>query len=172
VSSAVVGTSYYTVTVDLAPTVALLQNPAVDFVCVAGAWDPGYTAKLIQFAYSNPAELGTIRRLVDLQLEFAPSVSATGPYTVSTLIFGGGANIIWNGPQTLAAGTPLHIGPSDWNVSGTGSRTILMGVTNKPLQFFLGYELASSGTYTLTTTWDDGTGTNLCTSAAVHYPPP
>ncbi len=172
VSSAVVGTSIYTVTVDLAPTVVMLQNPAVNFTCVSGVWDRGYTAKLLQFAYSNPAELGTIRRLVDLQLAFAPSVSATGPFTVTNLIFGGGANIIWNGPATVSASTPLHIGPSDWNVSGTGSRTILMGVTSKPLQFYLGYELASSGTYTLTTTWDDGTGTNLCTSAEVYYPPP
>ena len=44
-------------------------------------------------------------------------------------------------------------------------------LTNRPMLFSLDYGLANSGTYTLTTVWDDGTGgTNMCTSKAFYTP--
>jgi hypothetical protein len=167
----VVGTSAFTVHVSPPAPIAAdwtsLQHPAVEFKCVTGAWDPGYMPELIQFVYTNPVELGTVRRLYDVNLDFAPSVSATGPFTVTTMTFGSDTNVIWNGPQVILDTTPLHIGPGDWSGS---SRTIAIGQSWKPLQFYLGYVLSGSGVYTLTAQWDDGAGNNICTFAAMWYP--
>jgi len=88
---------------------------------------------------------------------------------VTNIAWGSTGNIIWAGPRGISGGSPLVIPPNGWNGSGTGGRSIVMGVSNKPMQFSLGYVLANSGVYTLTTTWDDGAGNNVCTSAPVVY---
>jgi hypothetical protein len=173
VASSVVGTSAFTVHVSTPAPIAAdwtsLQHPNVEFRCVTGAWDSGFTPKLVQFVYTNPVELGTVRRLYEVQLDFAPA--ASGPYTVTTVIFGGGTNIVWSGAQVISASAPFHLGPSDWIASGAGSRTITIGQSRKPLQFYLGYVLSGSGVYTLTAQWDDGSGNNICTSSPIRYPP-
>ncbi len=148
----------------------LMQHPVVQFVCINGVGGVGFNAQSIQFAYSNPVELGTIRRVISLTLQFQPDVHATGPFTVTNIAWGSTGNIIWAGPKAISASSPLVIGPNGWNGPGTGGRSIVQGVSNKPMQFSLSYGLANSGTYTLVTTWDDGNGNNVCTSAAAVYP--
>jgi hypothetical protein len=175
VDSLTVGTSSYSVQVDVSPTATadwrtLTPAPSVTFICIVGVDGVDDNALSLEFAYSNPVDLNTIRRAISLTLEFTPRVGATGPFGVTSIAWGSAENVIWAGPQTISTTSPLVIGSAGWNSPGLGGRSIGLGVTNKPLRFFLGHELANSGTYTLTTTWDDGTGTNLCTSAPVHYP--
>jgi len=147
----------------------LVQHPTGTFVCIDGVGGVGYNAQSLQFAYSNPVELGTIRRVISLTLQFTPRVGATGPFTVTNIAWGSTGNVIWAGPRAISGASPLVIGQAGWNGSGTGGRSIVMGVTNKPMQFSLAYGLANSGVYTLITTWDDGTGNNICTSAPAVY---
>jgi hypothetical protein len=174
VDSLVVGTSTYSVQVNVSSTATpdwrtLTQTPSVTFVCIGGTGGVGYNPQSVEFAFSNPVELGTIRRVISLTLAFTPRVGATGPFTVTNITFGGFGNEIWAGPRGISAASSLAIGPADWNGKGTGGRSIVMGVSNKPMDFNLTYALANSGVYTLTTTWDDGTGTNICTSKPVVY---
>ena len=174
VDSLVVGSSNYNIQMNVNASgppswQTLLQHPSVQFVCIDGVGGVGFNAQSLQFAFSNPVELGTIRRVVSLNLQFTPRVGATGPFTVTNIAWGSTGNIIWAGLQAISASSPLNIGPNGWNGPGTGGRSIVQGVSNKPMQFSLGYGLANSGVYTLVTTWDDGTGNNICTSAPVVY---
>jgi hypothetical protein len=138
----------------------------VSFVCIAGVWDRGYTGKMLQFDYSNPGlSPGPDRQLNTLTLTFTPAITTT--MSVNNVVFGGGASIVWNGPQVIDATHPLVIGSGGWN--GGGSRSITAGTVNKQLQFFLSTWLASSGSYSLTTNWTDGAG-DSCSAAPVTYP--
>jgi len=171
VDSTVVGTSAYTVAVDLDGTGPrpLAQQPTVNFVCIGGVGGSGYNAQSVQFSYSNPVELNTIRKVISLTLQFQPRVGTPVSYTVTSLAWGSAGNQIWIGPHGLTGSTPLVIGPTGYSWNPTpGGRDIATGV-NKTMLFSLGYSLANSGVYTLLTTWDDGTGSNICNSAPVVY---
>jgi hypothetical protein len=188
VASSVVGTSGFTVQVDVNPYSSpnpqntplpptpppgntpnwqtTFQTPTVNFTCLTGVWDRGYTGRMLQFDYTNPGlSPGPDRQLDALTLNFTPAI--TGTLQVNNIVFGGGASIIWTGPQTIDGTHPLALSSGSWN--GSGSRSILGGTINKQLQFFLSYWLASSGSYSLTTHWTDGAG-DSCSSAAVTYP--
>ncbi len=174
VSSLVVGTSNYNIQVDVTGSgnwqiLTVTDRPSVDFVCIDGVGGVGFNAQSLQFAYSNRVELQTNRRLVSLNLQFTPRSGLPGPFNVTNIAWSSTGNIIWEGPQAISGSSPLVIGPNGWNGPGTGGRSIHPGVSNMPLQFSLGYGLANSGVYTLVTTWDDGNGNNICTSAPVVY---
>ncbi len=175
VSSLVVGTSTYNIQVNVSNVPGtydwqtLTQLPSVQFVCIDGVGGVGFNAQSLQFSFNNPVDLGTNRRLISLTLQFHPRTGASGTFNVTNIAWGSTANIIWVGPQAISDSASLVIAANGWNGPGTGGRTIVQGVSNKPLQFSLGYGLANSGVYTLVTTWDDGNGNNICTSASVVY---
>jgi len=191
VASSLVGTSGFTVHVDVNPysspnpwststpppvptAPSIAPNPQtislaqVNFTCITGVWDRGYTGKMLQFDYTNPGlSPGPDRQLDALTLTFTPAI--TGTLQVNNIVFGGAASIIWTGPQTIDGSHPLALSSSSWN--GSGSRTIQGGTLNKQLQFFLNYWLANSGSYSLSTHWTDSAG-DSCSSAAVTYHSP
>jgi hypothetical protein len=163
--SSLVGTSTYTAVVidPVIGPVTITQTVNVNFVCVTGSWAPSTVPQNLQFLFSNPNPPSTNRRLIYLRVDRVAPMSGGGNQLTS-ISFGSAGNTIWTG---TASTTPIIIGSSDWT---GGSRSIVIG-TFKFLQLKFNFAVAGTGTYTITTQWDDGNGGSVCQSAPVGATP-
>ncbi len=143
--------SSFTVTAD---SVALTPQANVAFACVTGAVFPFTGAQDMKFSYSNYT--GINRRLVSLTMTW-PNGSGRKMTSVNL-----DSPTIWSGNFNQS---PDTINSGNW--SGTSAdRTVNTGAS-KIMQLYFNYPLSGTGTYTLTTVWDNGSGGSLCSALPI-----
>jgi uncharacterized repeat protein (TIGR01451 family) len=143
--------SNFTVT---AGGVTLTQQANVAFACMTGALAPFSGTQDLKFAYNNYT--GINRRLVSLTLTWP---SGSGRKMTSVNLQG---VAIWSGNFNKS---PDTINSGDW--SGTSADRTINAGAGKTMQLNFNFPTAGTGTYTLTTVWDNGSGGSLCTALPI-----
>ncbi len=164
--SAFVGASTFTATID-ADGPGPMGNVQIvggvpsniNWVCVSGVPNPNANPTFLQLMFTNPADPPMNRRLVYLKV--ARTVNGGALNSVS---FGNASNIIWN---TGSAALDIEILSTQW----TGSNRTLVATTQRPLLLNFAFAVSGTGTYDITTQWDDGFGGRVCRSAPVTLTP-
>jgi hypothetical protein len=136
-------------------------------MCVSGYQDIATNPQSVQMLFSNPPDVSQSapQPAFDRYLrELTLSWPANGTRTVQTISLRNSSNIIWNVTST---GSPLAVLNTEWIST---FRNIAPG-TIQPLQLRFNYNAAGTGTYTVQTVWDNGSGGSICTAAAVAVTP-
>jgi uncharacterized repeat protein (TIGR01451 family) len=128
------------------------QTANVAFVCVTGVPAPFSGTQDIQYSFTN--NTGINRRIVEGTLTW-PSGSGRKLNSISF-----GPDQIWSGNGNHS---PLTI-TSGWT---SGSRTLDASLS-KTLKLTFNYALTGTGTYTLVTKWDNGSGGSVCAAPAIQ----
>ena len=152
---------------DLGMLAFTTTSPKAQFMCVCGYQDIATNPQSVQMLLSNPPDVSQSspqpafdRYLRDLTLTWA----ANGTRSIQTISLRNSANIISNVTSTAS---PLSVLNGQW-VSAV--RNISPG-TIQPLQLRFNFNVASTGTYTVQSTWDNGSGGSICTASAVSVTP-
>ena len=133
-------------------TYACVDNPAGVPLAVG-------SQKFLQFAVANHS--GFARRLTAVNFTWPRAAGQkVDALQLQSTILWHDSNGNSNGPLLIGAGG------LPWDASGTSAaRTLGNGASNQTLQFDFSKSVGGTGTFILTTTWDDGTGARTCTTS-------
>ena len=135
------------------PTATPTSTP---FGCVSLIGQPlgGGGQTFLQYVVGNTS--GITRHLTILSLTWPPS----GGRAIQTVTLQG--TTLWSGSSS---NNPFQIPSSGLAWTGA-ARTLSNGTINQNLVLNFNQSVVPSGTYDLTTTWDDGLGGNVCTATS------
>ena len=159
------GISIYTVSarntstntnVNLTATAQVIFNAYACVDNLVGVPVPNGSQTFLDFLVSNNS--GFARRLISVSLTAWPNGHKFELLKLSSAT-------LWTGS---IINPPLQIGLGGlaWDATGTdAARTLGNGAVNQTLRFGFSKSVGGSGTFALTTTWDDGTGARTCTKS-------